>query len=176
MRRWKAIKTWIRIAWRYRALQVRPCAVPYARPVACGHRVASVIACARTTRVSWARGQQRPSVLASLPDSTCVTGSRVVRRTYRRGVHARFLSSGQSSRAYLSFKTPHTRWSGELGMTDDEDGSLREKVRQTIRAGRLPNRLPDRVWGGPATMRRCVRKAPFSPPFAPRRARAHHHG
>jgi hypothetical protein len=37
-----------------------------------------------------------------------------------------------------------------------DDGSLREKARVAIQAGSLPNRLPDRVWGGPATAGRCA--------------------
>jgi hypothetical protein len=37
-----------------------------------------------------------------------------------------------------------------------DDASLRERARVAIRAGSLPNRLPDRVWGGPATTGRCA--------------------
>jgi hypothetical protein len=37
-----------------------------------------------------------------------------------------------------------------------DDGLLREKARVAIRAGDLPNRLPDRIWGGPATTGRCA--------------------
>jgi hypothetical protein len=40
-------------------------------------------------------------------------------------------------------------------MTDD-DGTLRDRAREAIRAGSLPNRLPDKVWGGPATAVACT--------------------
>jgi hypothetical protein len=39
---------------------------------------------------------------------------------------------------------------------DDGDTVLREKARGVIAAGELPDRPPDRLWGGPATGVRCV--------------------
>jgi hypothetical protein len=38
----------------------------------------------------------------------------------------------------------------------DDDGNLRERACQAIRAGSLPNRLPDKVWGGPASAAACM--------------------
>ena len=39
-------------------------------------------------------------------------------------------------------------------MTDDS--VLRQKARNAIQAGALPNRPPDRLWGGPATGACCA--------------------
>ena len=39
-------------------------------------------------------------------------------------------------------------------MTDDS--TLRQLVRAAIQAGELPNRLPDRLWGGAATGAPCA--------------------
>jgi hypothetical protein len=33
---------------------------------------------------------------------------------------------------------------------------LREKAREAIRAGKLPSRRPDRMWGGPGVGERCA--------------------
>lgn len=41
------------------------------------------------------------------------------------------------------------------GMTHD-DSFLREKAREAIKAGTLPARSPDQVWGGPGTGARCA--------------------
>jgi hypothetical protein len=40
-------------------------------------------------------------------------------------------------------------------MTHD-DSFLREKAREAIKAGTLPARSPDQVWGGPGTGARCA--------------------
>ena len=37
-----------------------------------------------------------------------------------------------------------------------DDGLLRNKARETIRAGRLPDRCPDRMWGGPGVGAQCA--------------------
>jgi hypothetical protein len=37
----------------------------------------------------------------------------------------------------------------------DESG-LREKAREVIRAGKLPDRRPDRMWGGPGAGTTCA--------------------
>jgi hypothetical protein len=37
-----------------------------------------------------------------------------------------------------------------------DDGTLREKARQVIRAGTLPNRRPDHMWGGPGVGADCT--------------------
>jgi hypothetical protein len=37
-----------------------------------------------------------------------------------------------------------------------EDRHLREKVREIMRAGRMPDRAPDHVWGGPGTGAECA--------------------
>ena len=37
-----------------------------------------------------------------------------------------------------------------------DDDSLRRHVRAAIQAGKLPKRLPGRVWAGPATRGRCT--------------------
>jgi hypothetical protein len=37
-----------------------------------------------------------------------------------------------------------------------DDNVLRERVRDAIQAGNLPNRAPDRLWGGPGTGARCA--------------------
>jgi hypothetical protein len=37
-----------------------------------------------------------------------------------------------------------------------DDDTLRRQVRAAIQAGNLPQRLPGRVWAGPATMGRCT--------------------
>jgi hypothetical protein len=37
-----------------------------------------------------------------------------------------------------------------------DDGLLRNKAREMIRAGRLPNRCPDRMWGGPGVGAQCA--------------------
>lgn len=39
-------------------------------------------------------------------------------------------------------------------MTDDS--YLRERVRDVIEAGKLPNRQPDHIWGGPGSGAKCV--------------------
>lgn len=38
-------------------------------------------------------------------------------------------------------------------MTDEK---LREKVREAVRTGKLPNRRPDRTWGGPGVGAPCA--------------------
>jgi hypothetical protein len=37
-----------------------------------------------------------------------------------------------------------------------DDSVLRLKIRTAIETGGLPNRLPDRVWGGPSTAGQCA--------------------
>jgi hypothetical protein len=37
-----------------------------------------------------------------------------------------------------------------------QDSALRQRARDAIHARELPNRPPDRLWGGPATGERCV--------------------
>jgi hypothetical protein len=37
-----------------------------------------------------------------------------------------------------------------------EDSFLRQKAREVIEAGNLPNRSPDHMWGGPGTGARCA--------------------
>jgi hypothetical protein len=37
----------------------------------------------------------------------------------------------------------------------DDDRYLRETAHEVIRAGKLPDRAPDRVWGGPGTGAKC---------------------
>ena len=36
-----------------------------------------------------------------------------------------------------------------------DEEPLREKARQVLRDGKLPNRRPDRTWGGPGVGARC---------------------
>lgn len=36
------------------------------------------------------------------------------------------------------------------------EGTLREKAREVIQAGKLPNRRPDRTWGGPGIGADCT--------------------
>jgi hypothetical protein len=38
----------------------------------------------------------------------------------------------------------------------DDDEFLRAHARRAVLAGHLPDRLPDRVWAGPATTGRCA--------------------
>jgi hypothetical protein len=38
-------------------------------------------------------------------------------------------------------------------MTEEQ---LREKAREVLRAGKLPDRAPDSLWGGPGTGAKCV--------------------
>ena len=38
----------------------------------------------------------------------------------------------------------------------NEEQELRERVREVIRAGKLPNRRPDRMWGGPSIGADCA--------------------
>ena len=38
----------------------------------------------------------------------------------------------------------------------DDDHSLREKARELIRAGKLPSRAPDSLFGGPGTGAKCA--------------------
>ena len=38
----------------------------------------------------------------------------------------------------------------------DDESLLRDKAREALLSGRLPNRTPDHMWGGPATGARCV--------------------
>ena len=38
----------------------------------------------------------------------------------------------------------------------DDESVLRQKAREALQSGRLPNRTPDQMWGGPATGARCV--------------------
>lgn len=37
-----------------------------------------------------------------------------------------------------------------------DDIYLREKAREALRLGRLPNRPPDHIWGGPSTGGHCA--------------------
>jgi hypothetical protein len=37
-----------------------------------------------------------------------------------------------------------------------DEWTLREKAREVIRAGKLPNRRPDRTWGGPGVGADCT--------------------
>jgi hypothetical protein len=37
-----------------------------------------------------------------------------------------------------------------------DESYLREKVRNAIRAGKLPNRQPDHIWGGPGSGANCA--------------------
>lgn len=37
-----------------------------------------------------------------------------------------------------------------------DDNELREMAREAIRAGRLPDRAPDHIWGGPSVGGHCV--------------------
>lgn len=37
-----------------------------------------------------------------------------------------------------------------------DEASLRAEAREAIRTGRLPNRRPDRIWGGPGIGARCA--------------------
>lgn len=41
-----------------------------------------------------------------------------------------------------------------VNLSDDRD--LREKAREAIQAGKLPDRRPDHVWGGPGTGAQCT--------------------
>jgi hypothetical protein len=43
---------------------------------------------------------------------------------------------------------------GAAGMSDE--WALREKARQLIQGGTLPNRRPDRTWGGPGAGANCA--------------------
>jgi hypothetical protein len=53
----------------------------------------------------------------------------------------------------LSFyRQRHVR--GEPKISDDR--SLREKVREIVRAGKLPNGSPDHIWGGMGTGAECA--------------------
>lgn len=38
----------------------------------------------------------------------------------------------------------------------NDESFLREKARQAIETGKLPDRSPDQVWGGPGTGARCA--------------------
>lgn len=38
----------------------------------------------------------------------------------------------------------------------NDDHYLRETAREVVRAGKLPGRAPDRVWGGPGTGAQCA--------------------
>lgn len=38
----------------------------------------------------------------------------------------------------------------------NDDSTLREKAREVIQAGQLPNRHPDRTWGGPGIGADCT--------------------
>jgi hypothetical protein len=44
---------------------------------------------------------------------------------------------------------------GSSQLTSD-DGVLRERVRQAIKAGKLPSRRPDGMWGGPGAGAECT--------------------
>jgi hypothetical protein len=44
-------------------------------------------------------------------------------------------------------------YAGSLKITDDR--SLREKVREIMRAGKLPSGSPDHIWGGMGTGAEC---------------------
>jgi hypothetical protein len=52
------------------------------------------------------------------------------------------------------------RWVADANKTDGDrpmnDDALREKAREAIRAGKLPNRRPIRSWGGPGAGARCT--------------------
>jgi hypothetical protein len=41
-------------------------------------------------------------------------------------------------------------------MATTDEGALREKAREVILAGKLPNRRPDRTWGGPGLGSDCT--------------------
>jgi hypothetical protein len=38
----------------------------------------------------------------------------------------------------------------------NDEGTLREKAREVFQAGKLPNRRPDRTWGGPGVGADCT--------------------
>lgn len=60
------------------------------------------------------------------------------------------------SKAPNAFEDKAGNMTSRMGEADPDDSILREKAREAIRVGKLPNRHPFRMWGGQGVGAQCM--------------------